>query len=260
MPALIGNRSHAMAAVDYVRSLDPGSEQAPTDEFRKVGNGAFRTAVLHIASSVIYKVEHGYKGSVAGYDNACEVRNARKLRKQSYPDGYWSTRVRIPKVSAFNVYDMLVVAMEFIDGTLGCDAGDSVSQDAYAELGWLGFSDMHGKNYMVEPDGTLVPIDLASNRYPREYLWPEQIEEARRIQREKRLKARAARERKWKREHAETYARQKEENARWQAAVEAQDRENRLRRVQNKAQGKCSLGCCDVNVPLVTWERELLNG
>lgn len=201
MPALIGNRSHAMAAVDYVRSLYPGSEQTPTDDFRKVGSGAFRTAVLHIASSVIYKVEHGYKGSVAGYDNACEVRNARKLRRMSYPDGYWSTRVRIPKVSAFNVYDMLVVAMEFIDGTLGYDAGDSVSQDAYAELRWLGFSDMHGKNYMVEPDGTLVPVDLASNRYPpREYLWPEEIEQQRQKERERRRQRREAQERKWERE------------------------------------------------------------
>ena len=171
MAALIGNRSHAKAALDM--HLDPVTATDPA--FRKIGNGAFRTAYLHEATGVVYKVDGC--GGQWSYTNTSEVRNARNLAKI-----VWE-RVRIPKVSLFTFreagtkdvrraknFDAFVVAMEFVDGPLGRDTRDGHRHPGFEEFRSKGSgpsnnwrcSDMHGANFIIDKDGFFVPIDLAS--------------------------------------------------------------------------------------------------
>jgi len=189
--ALIGTRNHAAMALGFVR------EGRYVDEFKPAGSGAFRQALLHVASNVLYKVEHERRSDCPGYSNTAEVRNAAKMRRMSYPDGWWSARVRIPKVSGFRINGSMVVAMEYIDGQTGWAAmrDNLVHEDAIAELYWLNVDDMHGKNWMFK-DGVIYPVDLASTFRPKEenYIWPEERRareeaerEAWRIEREKRF-------------------------------------------------------------------------
>ena len=165
---LIGSRIHAVGAIGAVAN-------GFNDEYVRKGNGAFRTAVLHAPTDVIYKVERPRSDRQPAYSNAAELRNAARLRRMCYPDGWWSTRVRIPKTSGFRIDGKLVVAMEHIDGDSGRFA--RLDDDARAELSWLAIEDMHGGNFVVK-DGVIYPIDLGSTTSPKEenFLWEEEWE------------------------------------------------------------------------------------
>lgn len=173
--ATIGSRAHALMALEIHRDdLD-----AESRGFRKVGSGAFRTAYLHIVTSVVYKVDG--LGRQWTYTNKAEVRNARLLAKMAWKHVY------IPMVSLYTFkeagrggwsidgmqhqrHDAHVVAMEYIEGSLGrdCDGYQHPGYDEWVNTVGYGsprprLDDMHGSNFIIRhSDKKMVPIDLAS--------------------------------------------------------------------------------------------------
>ena len=162
MPALIGNRAHAAEAVENYNALLDGFDSA-TGEWSCIGSGCFREAWLHMASDVVYKIE--IDDSEPDYGNRAEWRNARALRRMLWENVY------IPLTSLYVLPSGAeVIAMEHIDGTLGKSQGsNSYYSKGYLELSRkAGFSDMHGANFKINSKGKIVPIDMASERWPTE--------------------------------------------------------------------------------------------
>src|SRR6478735_102031 len=106
----IGNRVHAIECLEAYRA---GNQYS--DPWEVKGSGSIRVALLHKPTDVIYKVEHNL--AWAEFSNRVEAKNARRLAGMCYPDQWWSTRVRIPKVSLFKIEGRSVLAMEHIHGT-----------------------------------------------------------------------------------------------------------------------------------------------
>lgn len=163
MPAVIGTRAVAEAALFAYRA-----NVYNTEPWRLLGSGSIRYAILHTPTNVVYKVEHR-DTTVAwtDYSNRVELQNGRRLRRMAYPDGWWSTRVRIPRVSGFRFGTDLVVAMEYVKHTPSL----KVSRMTHTELWTTGISDMHSNNWAVDAEGTVWPIDLGSYMYNRRDDW-----------------------------------------------------------------------------------------
>lgn len=161
MAALIGTRSRARSIQKWFNDhRDNWYDAIPPKGWKKVGSGGTRIVYLHEESGVVYKV-CSYRHE--DYDNHAELENARSLyRRVRNNDQWWGAYVRIPKTSGFSFEDNLVVAMEYIEGLMGYQSPDNSSQRAREELHSVGFSDMHGKNYIVDKDGTHWPIDMGS--------------------------------------------------------------------------------------------------
>lgn len=149
--ATIGNRAIASMLKDYDYWAKP-------DGFRIIGEGSYRAALLHEATNVVYKVaQDGMDDS--GYTSNQEVRIAKALAKRAFK------HVRIPQTSAYKFGETLIVAMEFVAGDLFANRDDKTDTKwipALIELFNIGFSDMHGRNFIVDTKGMLVPIDMAS--------------------------------------------------------------------------------------------------
>lgn len=164
--AHIGNRAHAQEILNYCRDNNAGSLP---DGWSHVGSGCFRTAYRHDATGVVYKVDHSYRGGRGdgAYCSRNEVRNAQRLIKRT--GGFIGKFVRIPKVSGFKFGKELVVAMEAIVGTLFADL-EEFERNAYhlacLELYNVGFEDMHNRNFFLDSEGYLVPVDMACSVKP----------------------------------------------------------------------------------------------
>lgn len=153
---IIGNASTARIALDIHNGFHNSG-------WEKVGQGAFRTCWLHVASNVVYKVQHADWS--ADHTNAVELRNARNLLRRCMSNDQWiNPHVRIPLTSGFHVgrCKELVVAMQYVKGRSGMDT--YVSNSARQALFSLSFGDMHPFNYIVDADGTVWPVDMGSPR------------------------------------------------------------------------------------------------
>ena len=123
--------------------------------WKRVGNGGSRVAMLHIASKVVYKVDY-YDD-----DNRREHKQATELREWAWQHVY------IPMTELFDVDGRPVIAMEFIEGTLGENIPRKSHTEARRELFDVGqFHDMHGQNFIAMEDGRLAPIDMGHGRGP----------------------------------------------------------------------------------------------
>lgn len=157
--AYIGTRAHARAATALMDD---------TKEWRSVGTGSYRNAWLHIPTNVVYKVGCSGAWGDAQYESPAEVRNAQRLWRQMN-GAFPSAHVRIPRVSGYTVDDELVVAMEYVKGHM-LTWGDlsepghlpETTRRGLWELYRIGFADMHNSNFLIDEDGYVVPIDLAS--------------------------------------------------------------------------------------------------
>lgn len=141
----IGTIEHATAVVEHHAALS----ERHSDEFRYLGSGCYRSAYLHIATNVVYKVgdEH--------YMQEQEVEAAQGLRKFIWQAVY------VPKTELFKVtrFDW-VVAMEFIEAPLAVESGGSYESACHEE--WRrkgGSNDMHRKNWL-HLNGIMIPIDM----------------------------------------------------------------------------------------------------
>jgi hypothetical protein len=124
--ALIGTRAHAQ---EILQARD-------SDGFRSIGSGGSRSAYLHEATGVVYKItsdwwrEYGANGT-SGYSDQNEVRQAQKLYKLNHTFKW----VRIPATSMFRFADNWnVVAMEYVQKS----GKQQLPQVAYLELFMLG--------------------------------------------------------------------------------------------------------------------------
>lgn len=169
MAHTIGNRRHALILWAWWNERDRREDydHTPPKGFEQVGQGGQRTAFLHIASSVVYKVQHQdrWADDGQGYCSETELRNARALARLVRSRGYmWSALVRIPKVSGMSVLkpsgeNALIIAMEYVKGS---NPGRNTHQ-AMQDLRKTGLSDLHFKNVILEGEtGHLVPIDLGA--------------------------------------------------------------------------------------------------
>ena len=146
----IGSRRHASMALD----IDNGTYR--DSEWKAVASGSMRSVFLHKPTGVVYKVE---RWAQEDYDNASEWKHAKALRRLAWE------RVYIPKVSLFRLPGGPVLAMEYIEGTMGSQVARDYGKEARIELFHKArFVDMHGDNFMFRADGTLVPVDMGSNR------------------------------------------------------------------------------------------------
>ena len=151
--ALVGSRKVAEALL----------EDRYPEGVERLDGGGCRSVFIDQQTKVVYKLdEEGYR--VLGYDNEREFRNARYLAKST---GWWREHVAIPPVSGYRFNDRLVVAMPFIEGTIGWTARHSIPKIKRDALAATGFADMHGGNYIVANDGMIWIIDLGSPRSPR---------------------------------------------------------------------------------------------
>ncbi len=156
--ALIGTRT--LAAQILLHRRNGGGD---LDGWKVAGGGGFRTAYLHLATQVIYKVQ-GCSDPTDEYGSHYEVRHAQTLYRRSN-NGILGTRVRIPKTSGFTIGDDYVVAMEYIQGRqLGWGPSTEAAEGRWELFTLCGFHDMHQGNYVVEPSGHVVPIDMGSPR------------------------------------------------------------------------------------------------
>lgn len=162
MPPIIGSRAHAEKALELEMK-----NRVRAKDWKRCGQGASRSAWLHKPSGVVYKVERWTSGN-----NEEEYRNARACAKLEWE------RVRIPKVSGFRFVSgkrkSLVLAMEYIEGTMGQDLSKTAFKAARKELFTKGgFEDMHGMNFVATKDKKLVPIDMGSTRHGKGYRQPD---------------------------------------------------------------------------------------
>lgn len=154
---LIGTRQHAEQILNAHRN---GAIPAA---FSRVGSGSYRVVYLHKETNVVYKVDtrnhccDDCDVTEVAYSSKAELRNARALRNRQLK------HVRIPAVSGFTINGELVLAMEYIK-----KVRSRPSDEALLELYGLRFADMHGMNFMVDAQGKIVPVDMASprNSYP----------------------------------------------------------------------------------------------
>lgn len=154
----IGSRRMAKQAQE-VHDHNYHNGNTGSEDWECVGGGSFRTVYLHKPTGVCYKVDTGY--DQPGYGNTHEVRNAQRLLRRCKNNDQWLNEfVRIPKVSGYSFSTGVVVAMEFIAGTIGRKA--TTTEPARKALHSLKFSDMHGENFIVDESGTIWPVDLAS--------------------------------------------------------------------------------------------------
>lgn len=146
----IGSRRHASMALDIHNGTYRDSE------WSSIGGGSMRSVYLHQPTGVVYKVE---TWADADYGNVAEWRNAKALRRLAWE------RVYIPMVSLYNLDGGPVLAMEYVEGKMGSRVARDFGKDARVEIFHKArFVDMHGDNFMFRADGTLVPVDMGSNR------------------------------------------------------------------------------------------------
>lgn len=146
------------ALAELARSF--GEEEVSTDEWEYLGSGCYRNAYLHKPTGVVYKVQ---RNGAVGMGNVGEYNTAERLREKQWE------HVRIPLVSLYHFGENFmdpnerpVLAMEYIEGTLGGDEGMG-----YMHPGWREFNrnggcgDMHRQNFVISTDDMMVPIDMA---------------------------------------------------------------------------------------------------
>lgn len=161
---MIGNETDARFIRDWVRK-DSGSGYYGTtstpEGWERLGYGCYRAAWLHIASGVVYKVQHDSYGSFQS--NKVESYNIRRYWFKKMPKG-----CRLPKHQFFaldNPEDG-VIAMERFGRLL---KAVSVYQDPHGyhdrKLPLLNalrdVYDLHGSNLAIDEENELlVPIDM----------------------------------------------------------------------------------------------------
>lgn len=153
--ALIGNRKHAEDAYN-MRMGHPLKHTAPRD-WHYLGGGSMRACWHHKPSGVVYKMDtYSWDDD---YSNEAELRNSRKARRLAWKN------VHIPLTAGFRFKDLgLIVAMEFVSGTLGFEAPREAAKEGKMELYKRGgFLDMHGRNFIVMDSGKVAPIDMGSD-------------------------------------------------------------------------------------------------
>lgn len=158
--AYIGSRKHAQFINDWYHGPDGGNEETPPAGWSRLGEGSFRIAYLHEATDVVYKVEIWPEDNEQ-YGSIGEVRKAQSLYRKSI-NGRLGKWLRIPRTSGFRFGAYVVVAMEAVTGVMNEMYGTHGCLEARKELLALGFEDMHAHNYIVDNDGYIVPIDMAS--------------------------------------------------------------------------------------------------
>lgn len=144
-----GDTTTAQAAVDfYLASRGQGVEE--NDEWRTLGYGCSRTALLHKSSQVVYKVLH-FDGDG---DNERELAASVRLRKFVWEAVY------VPRIEGYQTTKGLTLAVEYIDAPLGQETPSAGASKGRHELMLKGrFADMHGMNFLVLND-TVIPIDM----------------------------------------------------------------------------------------------------
>lgn len=153
----IGSRSLARIILSVVQE-----HLIMSDEWRQIGTGCFRYAFLHIPTNVVYKVGSNEWGESDGYGNEMEVKNAQRLWDLSSGDGYLTGYLRIPLTSGFRFETGTVCAMEYITPSENPEEDSTQGRIDLFNIGR--FRDMHFENFVVEPGGVVVPIDMASPR------------------------------------------------------------------------------------------------
>ena len=129
--------------------VDNWNSDYSKDGFRFVGEGCTRTAFLHLASAIVYKI-----GSNAY--NVAEAQASKKFRGWHMMHGH---SVMIPPVTLWTVGNVKVAAMEYFGDENGYT---SLSSWEYSEPRSRGWFDMHNFNMRTLPDGQLVVIDMGA--------------------------------------------------------------------------------------------------
>lgn len=166
----VGSSITAQRAIDFVRNPPTGGLYGYEDETWKVLGNSCRTVLLHRRSKVVYKVDKP-NDYFDQNDNLVEYATARELIAESGGTLRLGSFIRLPKVTGYKVTDAsdagktLVLAMEFVEGTLGSDIGYDSYRSHRKELHEIGrMADMHGMNWLIDHSGDIVPIDLGSHR------------------------------------------------------------------------------------------------
>lgn len=156
--ARIGTRAHAREILEWSFNM---TRRMPSG-WEKAGSGSFRSVYLHKATSVVYKIQDY---DMRGYANKSELRAVKRLRSGTN-DGWLTPHLRIPNATGYTFGDDLVLAMEYVEGkSMPVWNGSSEAEEGRTALLFIGrFDDMHGHNFKIQDDGTVVPIDLASPR------------------------------------------------------------------------------------------------
>lgn len=150
------------------------------DNFKRIGEGAYRTVFLDEESGIVYKVGN-YKCNVS------EAAAARKLAKRSTKE--LSFDLRIPRTRTFRMpsdatdryghkIPQCVVAQEFVKGAVetwcdlssyghdnpecSCQRHGECFADILTEIEeWSGLFDIHSENVLMDENGVFWIVDLA---------------------------------------------------------------------------------------------------
>lgn len=178
-----GDRDTAMMLYTHFNGESDSNRRSPNG-FRRIGTGAYRTAILDKSSNIVYKI--GDSG-----ENLSEARNSRRLiRKSTRNLGF---NVRIPRTRTFTVPSAMcansfyegtdrVIAQEYAVGALyaycsnynywmgwgrapeltTCGCIGVCRGEALSKLvDWSGLGDIHYGNVLVDMDNTFWIIDMA---------------------------------------------------------------------------------------------------
>lgn len=156
--ARIGTRALAREILEW--SFDT-TRRMPSG-WEKAGSGSFRSVYLHKPTNVVYKVQDY---TMRGYANKSELRTIKRLRSGTN-DGWLTPHLRIPNATGYTFGDDVVLAMEYVEGrSMPVWDGTDNAEEGRTALLFIGrFADMHGHNFKIQDDGTVIPIDLASPR------------------------------------------------------------------------------------------------
>jgi hypothetical protein len=154
---MIGNEEHAQEILDWALTAP---DAAPPKGWKRLGQGCYRQAMLHIETNVVYKVQHNYSVRYS-QSNDSEAENLRRYWLKKLPQG-----CRFPRYQLFRFDGKGVMAMERF-GKLLRDVSrygeDSRYWERHSKLQDVlrNVYDLHGANLAIdEENDQLVPIDM----------------------------------------------------------------------------------------------------
>lgn len=159
---MIGNEVDAEFIRDYVTDVSGDYYRdgtKPPKGWKRLGSGCYRSAWLHEASGVVYKVQHGYLNS--WQSNEGEAGTLRRYFLKKMPKG-----CRLPRWQYFALDGRGVIAMERFTKLLRQVSRYQDPRGYHDRLRALrgvlnDVSDFHGGNLAIdEENDLLVPIDL----------------------------------------------------------------------------------------------------
>lgn len=154
---MIGNETDARFIRDWVR----GGKHYHPEGWQRLGTGCYRAAWLHVASGVVYKVQH--EATYSYQTNHAEARNIARYRFKKMPKG-----CRLPRYQFFALDNQEdgVMAMERFSKLLrevSYYQDPNGYYDRHKELQGVlrDVYDLHGGNLAIDEENELlVPIDL----------------------------------------------------------------------------------------------------